>query len=531
MVVLPEPEAAKIALDVLRRGGNAVDAAVAAGFALAVTYPQAGNIAGGGFMLVRRADGSSFVVDYRETAPSGARRDMFLDPNRNALESLSTSSWLACGVPGTVAGLALAHERAGSVPLRRLIAPAADLAAGGFPVHARLSAALEEERDRLMPNSATAAVFFPGGKPPAPGSILVQDDLARTLRRIARDGPSAFYAGPIADGLVAAMRKHGGLITSEDLARYRAVIREPLRLAYRGCTILAPPPPSAGGILLAEMLNMIEPHDLRSLGAGSSAYLHLLAEVMKRAYADRATFLGDPEFVRIPLRGLLSPDYARRLMRGFDPEKATPSSQAGPGDPAPYDSEETTHFTIADASGNVVVNTYTLNDTFGSGAIADGLGFLLNNQMDDFSARPGTPNLYGLVGGEANAIAPGKRMLSSMTPAIVLRNGRPFLALGTRGGARITTIVLQVILNVIDFGMEIQEAVNSPRCHHQWIPDALSCESGALPADVAGNLRRRGHEIDITGPRGDVQAIQMDAAAGRLRGASDARGYGVALGD
>jgi gamma-glutamyltranspeptidase/glutathione hydrolase len=531
MVAMPDPVAAKIALEILRSGGNAVDAAVAAGFALAVTYPQAGNLGGGGFMLVRLAGGEAFVVDYRETAPSGAGRDMYLDSEGKVVAGLSRDSHLGVGVPGTVAGLDLARQRAGTMPLGRLLAPAIALADDGFQVPEGLAAAIERSRRRLERYPATAAVFFPGGRPPEAGHLLIQKDLARTLRLIASEGPNAFYRGAIAKGIADSVKAHGGLVTLEDMAGYEPVLREPIRVTYRGHEILGVPPPSAGGVVLAEMLHMLEPHDLKALGAGSSAYYHLLAEVMKRAYADRATFLGDPDHVRIPLKALLSREYSGELMANFDPEAATPAAKAGPGNPLRFESSSTTHFTIADSMGNVVSNTYTLNASFGLGAVVEGWGFLLNNEMDDFSAQPGSPNMYGLIGAEANAVAPGKRMLSSMTPTIVMKDGAPFLALGTPGGGRITTMVLQVIVNVLDFGMELQAAVDYPRCHHQWTPDELFCEAEAIPADVESNLRRRGHAVRVGAPRGDVHAIMMiDKETRLLRGAADARGYGVALG-
>ncbi len=530
MVAAPEPAAARVALDILRAGGNAVDAAVAAGFALAVTYPQAGNLGGGGFMLIRLADGNARLVDYRETAPSAAHRDMFLDGDGRVVEGSSRDSFLAVGVPGTVAGLALARDRFGTMPLARLIAPAIALAETGFEVPEELAAAIRGSEARLARHPGSAAIFLPGGKPPRAGSLLVQEELGRALREIARDGPRAFYEGAIGEGIAAAVGRNGGFVTLEDLRAYRALLREPIRTGYRGYEVVTTPPPSAGGIVLAEMLHMLEPHDLRALGHGSSAYHHLLAEVMKRAYADRATFLGDPDQVRIPIHALLSRDYASRLMAGYDPGRATAAREAGPGEPGRFESESTTHFTVADERGNVVANTYTLNGSFGVGAVVEGWGFLLNNEMDDFSIRPGVPNMYGLVGGEANAIAPGKRMLSSMTPTILLKDGRPFLALGTRGGGRITTMVLQVILNVVDFGMELQAAVNAPRCHHQWIPDVLHCEAEALAADVRDNLLGRGHVVEAGGHHGDIQVILFDPEAGLLRGAADARGYGVAVG-
>ncbi|MBI3449219.1 MAG: gamma-glutamyltransferase [Acidobacteria bacterium] len=530
MVATPEPTAARVALDILRAGGNAVDAAVATGFALAVTYPQAGNLAGGGFLLARMADGRVLVVDYRETAPAAARRDMFLDASGKVKERASTEGALSVGVPGSVAGLALARDLAGTIPLDRLLAPAIDLAGTGFPVPDGLADDLAESSARLMRNPAASAIFFPDGRAPAPGQVLVQKDLAKCLSRIAREGPRAFYEGEIASAFAATMKRGGGILTSEDLARYRAARREPIRDTYRGLDVISVPPPSSGGALLVEMLHMLEPFDVKGMGAGSSAYEHLAAEVMKRAYADRAEFMGDPDFVRIPLAGLLSRDYSKRSMATFDPQRATPARDAGPGKPSFQESGSTTHFTIADAMGNVVTNTYTLNRYFGNGEMVDGWGFFLNDEMDDFSVAPGEPNLYGLVGGEANAVGPNRRMLSTMTPAILLKDGRPYLALGTPGGSRIATMVLRVIVNVVDFGMDLQAAVDAPRCHHQWLPDRISCERDALSADVAEALRKRGHEIAPTGMRGDIQAILFDGASGALRGASDARGYGAAVG-
>jgi gamma-glutamyltranspeptidase/glutathione hydrolase len=530
MVVAADPDAARAALDVLRAGGNAVDAAITTAFALAVTYPQAGNLGGGGYLLARMADGRSFVVDYRETAPAAATRDMFLDASGKVVADRSVRGALAAGVPGTVAGMAMAREIAGTMPLARLLAPAIALAEEGFAVRPGLARALEGDKASLASRPSTAAVFYPKGEPLAAGSLLVQKDLARTLRRIAEGGPTAFYEGPTAEAIVSYMKANGGLMTPADLASYRAIRREPLAGSYRGLDLLTVPPSSSGGVVLLEMLHMLEPRDLPALGRDSSAYAHLLAEVMKRAYADRASFLGDPGFVKMPLAGLLSRGYATQRMSAFDPERATASTALGAGDPSRFEPASTTHFTIADAAGNVVSNTYTINEWFGNGDVVDGAGFFLNNEMDDFSASPGTPNLYGLVGGEANAIAPGKRMLSSMTPVILTKEGRPLLTLGTPGGSRIPTTVLEVILGVVDYGMELQAAVDAPRCHHQWLPDRVLCEEGALSADVAAAMRRRGHEVKIGGWWGDVQAIYFDRSKGVLRGASDARGYGEALG-
>lgn len=529
-VALPDPTAAAVALDILRAGGNAVDAAVAASFALAVTYPQAGNLGGGGFMLIRLSTGRTLVVDYRETAPAAARRDMYLDSSGRPVPALSRESWLAVGVPGTVAGMTAALEAAGTMPLDRLLAPAIALAEEGFPVPEGLAQGISRFRDRLAAHPAAAGIFLPGGKAPQAGQVLVQRDLARTLRLVAAGGSDAFYKGSVARDLEEAMERNGGILTAADMEGYRAVLREPVRTRYREFEVLSVPPPSAGGVVLAQMLHMLETRSLNQPGWGSSAYIHLLAEVMKRAYADRATFLGDPAHVDVPLEELLSRDYARMKMDGFDPSRATPAAEAGPGDPFGHESESTTHFSIADEHGNVVAATTTLNGSFGIGAVLEGWGFLLNNEMDDFSAAPGSPNMYGLVGTEANAVAPGKRMLSSMTPTILTRDGKPYMALGSPGGGRITTMVLQVILNVVEFDMDLQAAVDAPRCHHQWKPDRISCEKEALSADVEEGLRGRGHEVETGPQRGDIQALLFDDETGRIHAASDARGYGAALG-
>ncbi len=531
MVAGPEPLAVAEGLRVLRQGGNAVDAAVTIGFVLAVTWPAAGNVGGGGFLLVRPASGDAAVIDYRETAPAAASRDMFLDPNGGVIPRESLDTYRAAGVPGTVAGLALALERFGTMPLSRALGPAVRLAREGFTVGRGLEAALAEQSERLARWPATRAVFFKDGAPLKEGDRLAQPDLARTLAEVAAHGSAAFYRSRIARELARDMREHGGLIGEEDLAAYRPVVRRPLRGAFRGHEILSAPPPSSGGVALMQMLAMLEPHPLRSLGHNSSAYVHVAAEAMKRAFADRARWLGDPEFARVPLSGLLSRDYAATLMRGFDPQRATPAAEAGPGDPWAFESPSTTHFSVVDASGGAAANTYTLNDSFGSGAVAGGLGFLLNNEMDDFSIKAGAPNLYGLVGGEANSLAPGKRMLSSMTPTMVVSEGRLRLVAGTPGGAAIITSVLQVLLNVLEFDMELQEAVDAPRFHHQWSPDRVRLENGGFPADVTEALRRRGHAIAEESRRGDVQAILLVPGSGWILGASDARGWGEARGE
>ena len=535
MVAGPEPLAVEAALDVLRRGGNAVDAAVTMGFALAVTYPQAGNLGGGGYLLVRAPDGAASFIDFREVAPAAATRDMFLDPNGSVIPKASIETLRAVGVPGTPAGLALALRRHGTIPLARALAPAIRLAREGFTVSRGLERALDAGAQRLGAWPATRAVFFQHGAPLKEGDRLVQKDLAATLARIAQEGPEAFYSGAMARDLEMQMKTQGGLITAADLAAYAPIEREPVTGTYRGYRILSAPPSSSGGIGLLQMLAMMEPRQPRSLGAASSAYIHLLAEASRRAFADRARWLGDPAFFKVPIAQLLAPDYTALLMRSFDPARATTSASAGPGDPLAREGTQTTHWSIVDATGTAVAITVTLNDSFGCGAMAGSLGYLLNNEMDDFAARPDAPNLYGLVGGEANSIAPGKRMLSSMTPTIVTRRDaegaeRLFLVLGTPGGPTIITSVLQVMLNVMEFDMDLQAAVDAPRMHHQWLPDEVQLDAGAFPFDVQEALRQRGHVVKEVGPRGNVQAILQDPADGWLRGAADARGYGAARG-
>jgi gamma-glutamyltranspeptidase/glutathione hydrolase len=536
MVVAAEPIAVAEGVRVLGEGGNAVDAAVTIAFALAVTHPQSGNIGGGGFMLIREPSGESTFIDYRETAPAAASRDMFLDPNGEPDSDASLHTYRAAGVPGSVAGLTLALRRHGTIPLARALAPAIRLARKGFTVSRGLERELAAEKKALTRYPASRAIFFKQGEPLAEGDLLVQENLARTLEAVAREGAAGFYEGRVARALAAGMAAHGGLITQDDLAGYKPIVRPALAGAYRDCEILSAPPSSSGGVALLEILHMLEPFDLKALGHNSSAYVHLVSEAMKRAYADRSRWLGDPDFFEIPLAGLLSRDYAVSLMKSFDSQHATPAAGAGPGDPVPFDKPATNHFSVVDASGMAVANTFTLNGSFGCGAVAEGLGFLLNNEMDDFSAKPGAPNMYGLVGAEANSIAPRKRMLSSMTPTILVRRdasgrARPFMVLGSPGGATIISSVLQVILDVVDFDMELQAAVDAPRFHHQWKPDWISLDRGGFPADVLEALRRRGHEVVEREYRGEVQAILLDGDGGWLRGASDARGYGLAMGN
>ena len=533
MVAGPEPIAVDRALAVLRSGGNAVDAAVTMALVLAVTHPQAGNLGGGGYMLIRMATGESVVIDYRETAPAAATRDMFLDAAGAVAAGESLRTYRASGVPGTVAGLALALEKHGSIRWAAAVRPAIELARHGFVVGRGLEENLENKRAEMEAWPATRKIFFKDGAPLKEGDRLTQPELAQTLKTLEREGPRSFYTGRIARTLEADMKTHGGLITAADLAAYRPIERPPLTGRYRSFDVLTTPPSSAGGVALLETLRMLEPFDLKALGHGSSAYIHLVCEATKRAFADRSRWLGDPAFTAVPLAQLLSPSYAAARMKGFDPERATPAETAGPGDPL-HEGQSTTHFSILDEAGNVVSNTYTLNERFGNGAVVEGLGFLLNNEMDDFASAPGQPNLFGLTGSEANSIAPGKRMLSSMMPTILLDHDpagrtRPRLVVGSPGGSAIITAVLQVVLGVADFDMELREAVDAPRFHHQWLPDRIGLEKG-FSADVWEALRRRGHVVVEADPRGEIQAILTDRDGAWIRGASDSRGYGLARG-
>jgi len=526
MVASQEARATRVGLDILKRGGNAVDAAVAVGFALAVTLPRAGNLGGGGFMLVHLGKtGETVAIDYREAAPKAATRDMFLAPDGAVDKERFHYGHKAAGVPGTVAGLTAAHARYGTMPLDDLIALAFRMARDGIVVSEDMARQLSRRRDRLARWPATRKVFLgPNGEAPKPGDHLLQRDLARSLRDIAAAGAEGFYRGRIAERIVAAMKSNDGLIAAGDLAAYKAVIRKPVRGRYRGYDILSMPPPSSGGIHIVQILNILEGFDLAALGHNSAATLHLMAEAMKRAYADRSQHLGDPDFWKVPQAGLVSEDYAASLRKGIDPARATLSQAIAPGSPPAAESRNTTHFIVADRFGNVVSNTYTLNFSYGSGIVVPGTGILLNNEMADFSAKPGVPNAYGLLGGAANAVEGGKRPLSSMSPTIVLKDGKPFLATGSPGGSRIITTVLQVLLNVIDYGMNIAEATHAPRMHHQWLPDELRVEKGISP-DTLRLLRGMGHTIRIGRPMGSVQSIMW--RDGRLYGASDPRRPGA----
>src|SRR5664279_3121175 len=525
MVVAQESRAARIGIEILDRGGNAVDAAVAVGFALAVTYPRAGNIGGGGFMVIHLAkDNRDVAIDYRETAPSAATATMFLDVKGEPDPKKSRDSALSIGVPGTVAGLALAHRKYGSgkLSLADLIAPAIRLAQQGFPVEDDTADSLPKAHERLARWPSSAGIFLNGGQPLQTGDRLLQFDLADTLKAIAQDGPRAFYQGRIAAQIAASVRGAGGIMTVDDLKNYRAVERAPVRGTYRGYDIVSMPPPSSGGVHLIEMLNILEGYDLGKLGRGAPS-LHMMIEAMKRAYADRAVFMGDPDAVKMPVAGLISKKYAETL-RAEITSKATPAADIRAGNPADYEGKNTTHFSVIDRDGNAVSNTYTLNFSYGLGLVADGTGVLLNNELDDFTAKPGTANAYGLVGFNANLPGPGKRPLSSMTPTIVLKDGKPFLVTGSPGGSRIISAVLQVITNVIDFHMPIDQAVSPPRLHHQWQPDEVVAEPGFAP-DVIVALEARGHRIVPTGPFTSATSIEVTPSG--YIGAADPRTRGA----
>ncbi|GJD49112.1 Glutathione hydrolase proenzyme [Methylobacterium crusticola] len=527
MVASQEAKATRVGVDVLKRGGNAVDAAVAVGFALAVTLPKAGNLGGGGFMMVHLAARNETVaLDYRETAPAAAARDMFLDPSGAPDPRASTATGRAVGVPGTVRGLAEALARYGSgrFSLADLIAPAEALAREGIAVDEDLADSLPRAAARLGAWPSTRAVFFNGTRPFGWGERLVQPDLAATLRAIQAGGPDAFYQGPVAERIADAVRAAGGVMTPADLAGYRVAVRRPVRGSYRGYDVVAMPPPSSGGVHLIEILNILEGFDLGASGAGGAASVHLLAEAMKQAYADRATFLGDPDRVKVPVAGLTAKPYAALLRSRIDPDRARPAEAVKAGDPLPFEPDQTTHFSVVDRDGNAVSNTYTLNFSYGLGLVAEGTGILLNNEMDDFSAKPGAQNAYGLVGGDANAVAPGARPLSSMTPTFLFRDGRLVLVTGSPGGSRIISTVLQVVVNLIDFRMNLAEAVAAPRIHHQWRPDALLVETGLSP-DTLALLRQRGHRVVVGSTSGSANSVLV--APEGLAGAADPRQRGT----
>ena len=525
MVVAQEARAARIGAEVLEQGGNAVDAAVATGFALAVTYPRAGNLGGGGYMLIHLADRKlDTTIAYRETAPAATTRETFLDERGEADPRKSRDSGLAVGVPGSVAGLAFAHKKYGSgkFTLAELIAPAMRLARDGIPIEADMADTLPQSQSRLARWPATTKIFFADGRPLAAGATLLQPDLADTLAGIAREGPRAFYEGAVADNIVAAVRAAGGLMTRDDLKSYRPLEHAPVRGRYRGYDVVSMPPSSSGGIVLIEMLNILEGYG--DLAGDDARRLHLMVEAMKLAYADRAAYLGDPASGELPLARLISKAYATELRARIDPDRARPAAEIRPALAPPREGGNTTHFSVVDQSGNAVANTTTLNFSYGLGLVAEGTGVLLNNELDDFAAKPGAPNAYGLLGGDANAPGGGKRPLSSMTPTIVLKDGAPFLVTGSPGGSRIITAVLQVIVNVIDRKLPVAEAVAQPRLHNQWWPDAVLVERG-FSSDLIRALEARGHRVVQALPPTSTNSILVTPDG--LVGAADNRSRGA----
>ena len=522
MVATEQALASSIGLNILKAGGNAVDAAVAVGFALAVALPNAGNIGGGGFMMVYDAKtAKSVAVDFREVAPAAASRNMYLDDKGNVVDGKSLYTHYAVGVPGTVAGMEHALKKWGTMPLSRVVQPAIDLAEKGYPVSETLAKVLDQEKANMGKWDATKAIFWKNGAPLRAGDPLVQKDLGRSLRLIAQGGAKAFYEGEIAQKIAAEMARHGSPMTLADLRGYKVVEREPVRGTYRGYQIVTMPPPSSGGAHLVQILNMMERWPIKDWGVNSAQTVHHVAEAMKLAYADRSEYLGDPGFVKIPLAGLTAKKYADSLAQAIDANKARSAKEIKPGKPQPYESDQTTHYSVVDKAGNMVAVTYTLNTNFGTGIVARGTGIVLNNEMDDFSAKPGVPNAYGLVGGDANAVAAGKRPLSSMTPTFVLdKDGKPWLATGSPGGARIITTVLQQIVNGIDFGMNPAEAASTVRFHHQWTPDELRVEKGFSP-DTLNLLRQKGQNVAVKPSMGRTQTIQVQGK--EMWGYSDPR--------
>ncbi|MDQ6707078.1 MAG: gamma-glutamyltransferase [Acidobacteriota bacterium] len=531
MVVAHERHATDAGEAVLESGGNAVDAAVAVGLALSVTHPSAGNLGGGGFMLIRFADGRGTFIDFRERAPASSSRDMYLDAQGNVTPD-SWTGYRASGVPGTVKGLEFAQRKYGRKPWKDLAAPAFELAAKGFPVSYNLAESLrgKSTAERLETFPESKRIFLKNGEFYEPGEILIQPELARTLQRIRDRGAKDFYEGETARLLAADMKQHGGLITLDDLRDYKVFERTPLTGAYREYTVITSPPPSSGGVGILQMLGVLEGTDYWKPGAGSAASLHFMAETMRRYFADRSEYMGDPDFYKVPVSALLNKEYIASLRQSIDPDHATPSDAVHPGKLEPYmprESIETTHYSIVDADGNAVAVTYTLNGGFGSGVTAAKLGFLLNNEMDDFAPKPGEANTYELIQGEANAIAPHKTPLSSMTPTILLRDGKLFLVVGSPGGPTIINTVLQVILNVVDFHMNAQQAIDQPRIHHQWLPDAITMERGFSP-DTIDLLKAKGHQIKEVGAIGDAALILNDGTW--LEGAPDGRSEATAKG-
>ncbi len=526
MVVSASSYASQVGIDVLKKGGNAVDAAVAVQFALAVVYPNAGNIGGGGFMVYRSSKGEVSTLDFREKASGLAHRDMYLDEQGKPIVDKSLYGQLAAGVPGAVAGMVQAHEKYGRLKWGDLVEPSVRLASGGFKVTARQAKELNNMRQRFVKLNPLGTALVKEGEW-TDGDLLIQAELAYTLRQIRDHGRAGFYEGPVADSIVAEMKRGNGILTKEDLKAYQAVWRQPITGQYRGYDIVTMPPPSSGGIALIQLLKSVEPYPLNRWGFNSDSTVQLMVEAERRVYADRAKHLGDPDFYQVPVRGLMEDTYVKNRMSTFEWEKAATSTVIEAG--APIEHEETTHFSIVDKEGNAVSITTTLNGSYGAAVVVKGAGFLLNNEMDDFSVKPGAPNMYGLVGGEANAIAPNKRMLSSMTPAILSKNGALFMVVGTPGGSTIITSVFQTILNVIDFGKSMQSAVSAKKFHHQWLPDRVDIEEGALDSLTIKKLSDKGYKIVPRGPIGRVDAILINKW-GYYEGGADPRGDDTAIG-
>lgn len=526
MVVSQRKIASEIGAEILKSGGNAVDAAVATGFALAVTLPRAGNLGGGGFMLVYLAEsGETLALDYREMAPALASRDMFLDEAGNVDQKKARYSALSSGVPGTVAGFAYALETYGTMSLAEVLKPAIRLADKGFAVPWDLAEILKARKSVLTRHPATAAAFYkPNGDSYEPGEILKQKALAKTLKAIAKGGPEAFYGGAIGKLIVEEIQRGGGVMTLEDLNNYRVQNRPPVKGTYRGFDVVSMPPSSSGGVHIIQMLNILEQYPIAEYGANSAQTIHLMTEAMKLAYADRSEYLGDQDFYDVPIAGLTSKAYAKQLAQTIQPNQARPAAEIKAGSPLPFESPDTTHYSVADQYGNVVANTYTLNFSFGSGIMVTGGGFLMNNEMDDFSAKPGVANGFGLIGKEANAIQPGKRPLSSMTPTLIFKDGAPFVVTGSPGGSRIITTVLQLLVNVMDFNMNIAEATVQPRFHHQWLPDKLQMEPGHS-FDTRVRLEAMGHNVTDSASQGSLQSIMIEK--GLFFGAPDTRRPGA----
>ncbi|MEE1945887.1 gamma-glutamyltransferase [Pedobacter sp. KR3-3] len=528
MVVSANGIASQVGVDILKKGGNAVDAAVAVQFALAVVYPNAGNIGGGGFMVYRSAKGEANTLDFREKAAGSATRDMYLDVAGNPIVEKSLYGQLAAGVPGSVAGMVEAHQKYGKLKWEDLVKPAVKLAGEGFKITARQANELNGLKKRLKALNPLGTVLLKDNKW-AEGDVLVQQELANTLKLIAEKGRKGFYEGPVADSIVAEMQRGGGIMTKQDLQDYQAVWRKPVVGSYRGYEIVTMPPPSSGGIALVQLLKSVEPYPLAKWGFNADSTVQLMVEAERRVYADRASYLGDPDFYPVPQKKLMEDAYIRQRMSTFNWQQAGSSASIGAGEIAPAEHEETTHFSIVDREGNAVSITTTLNGSYGAAVVVKGAGFLLNNEMDDFSVKPGAPNMYGLVGGEANAIAPNKRMLSSMTPAILSKDGQLFMVVGTPGGSTIITSVFQTIVNVVDFNKSMQAAVSAKKFHHQWLPDDVSVEENALDSLTTVKLEAKGYKLVPRGPIGRVDAI-LRTKWGFYQGGADPRGDDKAIG-